>query len=83
MTLQAASYCRVSSDGQEQDGSSLSTQAEAIAKYCREHGYTLAPEHRYHDAGTGAEYRERPGLNALRDAIRHKEVDVFVCYALD
>ena len=30
-----AIYCRVSTEGQEQDGTSLQTQLEACRKYCR------------------------------------------------
>ncbi|MCJ7792251.1 MAG: recombinase family protein [Dehalococcoidia bacterium] len=33
--MKAAIYCRVSTEGQEQDGTSLQTQLEAYPKYCQ------------------------------------------------
>ena len=33
--MKAAIYCRVSTEGQEQDGTSLKTQLEACLKYCK------------------------------------------------
>jgi site-specific DNA recombinase len=33
--MKAAIYCRVSTEGQEQEGTSLQTQFEACQKYCR------------------------------------------------
>lgn len=34
-----AIYCRVSTEGQEQDGTSLQTQLEACRKYCQARRY--------------------------------------------
>ena len=39
--MKAAIYCRVSTEGQEQDGTSLQTQLEACLKYCQTKGYEL------------------------------------------
>ena len=33
--MKAAIYCRVSTEGQEQDGTSLQTQLEAYRTYCQ------------------------------------------------
>lgn len=33
--MKAAIYCRVSTEGQERDGTSLQTQMEACRKYCQ------------------------------------------------
>ena len=37
----AAIYCRVSTDDQEKEGTSLTTQLEACLKYCQDKGYTV------------------------------------------
>jgi len=37
----AAIYCRVSTDNQESEGTSLQTQLEACTKYCRDRGYEV------------------------------------------
>jgi site-specific DNA recombinase len=79
----ATIYKRVSSDKQEQDGSSLETQEAACLAYCREHGYTVAPEHIYQDVYTGMEYRPRPGLNKLLQAAARHEFDVVVFNSLE
>jgi site-specific DNA recombinase len=77
----AAIYVRVSTPGQEQDGTSLETQEDACRAYAAQHGWTVAGVWR--DAYTATEYRPRPGLTALREAIRAGEVDVILCHALD
>lgn len=79
--MRATIYTRVSSTGQEQDGTSLATQLAACRAYAKEHGFTIVGE--YSDTWTGAQYRERPGLSELRRRVRAGEVDVVLCYALD
>ncbi len=81
--LRAASYSRVSSSHQEQEGSSLGTQAAAINAFIDQRGYTLDPDQVYQDVHTGADLRERPGMSRLREVIRAGGVDVVVFYALD
>ena len=39
--MKAAIYCRVSTEGQEQDGTSLQTQLEACRKYCQARRYEV------------------------------------------
>ena len=39
--MNAAIYCRVSTDDQEKEGTSLTTQLEACQKYCQDKGYTV------------------------------------------
>jgi site-specific DNA recombinase len=79
----AAIYVRVSTAGQEQDGTSLVTQ-EA---YCREcagrRGYAIDEAHVYREVHTGTELWERAVLTRLREAIRRREMDCLVCYAID
>lgn len=73
-------YIRVSS-GPQEDGASLDTQEARCAAYCAEQGYQVIGVHS--DTHTGAEYRERPALSALREQVRAGLVNVVVCYAVD
>jgi site-specific DNA recombinase len=76
----AAIYCRVSTDNQEQEGTSLQTQLEACLKYCQDKGYDVA--YRFSEAYSGLSL-ERPELDKLRDLVRNEGIDVVVCYSLD
>jgi site-specific DNA recombinase len=75
-----AIYIRVSSGGQE-DGYSLETQDAR----CRAHAEALGLSvlEVFQDVHTGAEWRERPGLTQLRQAVRSGEIDVVLAFALD
>ena len=79
----AAIYVRVSTAGQEQDGTSLETQEAACRRYAAERGYTVDESHVYREVHTGVELWERPQLTRLREAIRRREVDLVVAYAID
>ena len=79
-TQRCALYVRVSSVGQEV-GYSLETQVARCSAYAQEHGFTVVSIFR--DVHTGAEWRERPGLSQLREAVRRSEIDVVVAFALD
>ncbi len=76
----AAIYCRVSTDNQESEGTSLQTQLEACLKYCQEKGYDVA--YRFSEAYSGLTL-DRPKLNELRELIRNEQIDVVVVYCLD
>ena len=82
-TRRAALYVRVSSKGQEEDGTSLETQEQRCRAYCAEKGYTVAEEHVYREVHTGTELWERSVLAASREAVRRREVDVLVAFAID
>ena len=79
----AAVYVRVSTAGQEAEGTSLDSQ-EA---YCRQHaatqGYDVAEGHVYREVFTGTELWDRPRLNQLRGAIRAGDVDALIVHATD
>jgi len=76
----AAIYCRVSTDNQEAEGTSLQTQLEACLKYCRDKGYNVV--YRFSEAYSGLTL-ERPKLNELRELVRAGDIDIIVCYCLD
>ena len=76
----AAVYCRVSTDAQEREGTSLQTQLEACLKYCQNKNYEVA--YRYSETFSGLSL-ERPELDKLRELARNERVDVVVCYSLD
>jgi site-specific DNA recombinase len=76
----AAVYCRVSTDNQEREGTSLQTQLENCLKYCQDKGYDVS--YRFSEAYSGLSL-ERPELDNLRELVRNEAVDVIVCYSLD
>ena len=78
--MKAAIYCRVSTEGQEQDGTSLITQLEACQKYCQARQYQV--EHELSEAWSGLSL-ERPKLDELRELIRTEAIDAVVVYSLD
>ena len=76
----AAIYCRVSTDNQESEGTSLKTQLEACLDYCVGKEYQVA--YRFSESYSGLTL-DRPRLNELMDLIRAGEVDILVIYCLD
>ncbi|ACZ39651.1 recombinase family protein [Sphaerobacter thermophilus] len=77
----AAIYARVSSEQQERDGTSLDTQLAACRQYAAAHGYEVVAE--YREVFTGVNLWDRRELTALREAMRRKEFDVVIAYAID
>jgi len=78
--MQTAIYCRVSTEGQEQDGTSLQTQMEACRKYCQAGRYEVGCE--LSEAWSGLSL-ERPKLDELRELVRSDKIDTVVVYSLD
>ncbi len=78
--MNVAIYCRVSTEGQEQDGTSLKTQLEACVKYCKTKGYDVVCQ--YAEAWSGLS-PERPRLAELREVVRSQRIDSVVFYSLD
>jgi len=78
--MKAAIYCRVSTEGQEQEGTSLQTQLEACLKHCQAEGFEVA--YKYSEAWSGLSL-ERPKLAELREVIRSEKIDSLVVYSLD
>jgi len=78
--MKVAIYCRVSTEGQEQEGTSLQTQLEACQKYCQSKGYEVAYE--FNEAFSGLSL-ERPKLAELRELARSESIDSIIVYSLD
>ena len=79
----AAICVRVSSQGQELDGTSLETQEAACRRYAGERGYTIDERHVYREVHTGADLHERGRMTDLRAAARAGEIGIVVCHAVD
>jgi site-specific DNA recombinase len=78
--VKAAIYCRVSTDDQEREGTSLKTQMESCLNYCHEKGYEVSQ--RFSEAYSGLTLG-RPKLRELQGLIRTGNIDVIVIYCLD
>jgi site-specific DNA recombinase len=79
----AAIYCRVSTDQQEEEGTSLETQEKACREYAARHGYAVDEAHVFVEASSGFRLWERRKITLLRDLVQQRQVDVVVGYALD
>jgi len=78
--IKAAIYCRVSTDNQDREGTSLQTQLENCLTYCQGKGYDAS--YRFSESYSGLSL-ERPELDKLRELVRTEAIDVVVCYSLD
>ncbi len=76
----AAIYCRVSTEDQEKEGTSLQTQLAACQDYCQKKGYEVAVS--FSEAYSGLTL-DRLKLNELRDLIAVGGINVLVIYCLD
>ena len=78
--MNAALYCRISTDDQDKEGTSLKTQLRSCLEHCNRKGYEVA--HRFTETYSGLSL-DRPQLTQLRDLVRTNQVDVVVIYCLD
>lgn len=78
--MRAIIYCRVSTDAQEAQGTSLDSQAEACKRYCLSKGYTIYKVVKEVYSGLSI---DRPLLSELRNEALKGYFDVVVGYALD
>ncbi len=78
--IPVATYCRVSTEDQEREGTSLDTQRQGCLKYCQEKGYL--PIYQFAETASGL-ILERPKLNELRKLVRVGEIRCLVIYCLD
>jgi len=80
--MRAAIYCRVSTEDQEREGTSLDSQLEACLKKAHELGYEVPEEFIILETCSGLTL-DRPKLPRLRQWVRDKEVDAVIAYTLD
>lgn len=78
----AAIYCRVSTEDQEREGTSLESQKEACMQKAKELGYDANEEYTTMETYSGLSL-DRPKLSKLREWVRNKEVDAVIAYTLD
>jgi site-specific DNA recombinase len=81
-TMRAAIYCRVSTEDQEKEGTSLDSQREACLAKAREPGYEVADDFVLSETYSGLTL-DRPKLSQLRQWVKDKEVDAVIAYTLD
>ncbi len=79
-TKQAVAYCRVSSIGQQKNGSGLNRQEEIIAEYAGQAGYELIEV--YHEAMTGSD-ADRPMFTRMLADILSNGCRVIIVERLD
>jgi site-specific DNA recombinase len=81
--VRAATYVRVSTEEQADNGTSLDTQREQASAYAASRGWTLVAE--FVDAGISGTKDEsgRPGLRDLMHAARNGEIEVVVVTKVD
>ncbi len=80
--MRAAIYCRVSTEDQEREGTSLLSQREACEKLAQEHGYHVPDGFCFIETYSGLSL-ERPKLDELRVLVRDRSIDCVIAFALD
>ena len=80
--MRAAIYARVSTERQERQ-QTIDSQIVALRAWAQEVGHELRPEHAFSDEGYSGARLDRPGLDALRDAVRDAEIDVVAMLSPD
>lgn len=80
--MKAAIYCRVSTEDQEREGTSLDSQLRACQDKMRELEYEISEKYTIKETYSGLSL-DRPKLEQLRQWVRDKEVDAVVAYTLD
>lgn len=76
-----AIYARVSTDIQEEDGTSLETQVENCLALAEANGFTVVVIFR--EVYTGSLYRERPLLSQMREMYRNGEINGVIFNTFD
>src|SRR5215218_3626714 len=80
--MRAAIYARVSTERQERQ-QTIDSQIAALSAWAEEAGHELRAEHAFRDEGYSGARLDRPGLDALRDAVRDSEVDIVAVLSPD
>ncbi len=80
--MKAAIYCRVSTEDQEREGTSLDSQLEACQDKAQGLGYEINDKYTVRETYSGLSL-DRPKLAELRQWVKDKEVDAVIAYTLD
>jgi len=80
--VRAAIYARVSTERQERQ-QTIDSQLSALRAWAEAGGHELNDRHVFRDEGYSGARLDRPGLDALRDAVRDGEVEVLGILAPD
>ena len=80
--MEAGVYCRVSTENQEREGSSLDSQKEACLKKASELGYSVNEDYILNEVYSGLTI-ERPQLERLRNWVKTNEVAAVIVYSTD
>jgi site-specific DNA recombinase len=72
--MRAALYARVSTERQERQ-QTIDSQLTALRGWATAAGHQVAEEHVFRDEGYSGARLDRPGLDALRDAVRDGAVE--------
>ena len=74
-------YCRVSTQKQSDEGTSLGSQAESCLEYAKSHGLTVAKTTK--EVFSGAEMFDRPKLAIDREEIRAGKYSAIIIHSID
>jgi site-specific DNA recombinase len=80
--MRAAVYARVSTERQERQ-QTIDSQLAALRAWAEAEGHDLNDRHVFRDEGYSGTRLDRPGLDALRDAVRDGEVEILGVLAPD
>ena len=80
--MKAAIYCRVSTEDQEREGTSLESQREACLRKAKELNFDVDNNFIYIESYSGLTL-DRPKLTELREAVRDGDVQAVVAYCID
>jgi site-specific DNA recombinase len=80
--MRAVIYCRVSTEDQEREGTSLQSQLEACLKKAQELEYDVQEERILTEIFSGL-MLDRPKLTQLREWVKRKEIDAVIVYSTD
>ena len=74
-------YARVSTEGQEIE-ETIDSQIDELKERIKKDNCYISPEHEFSDDGWTGTILARPGLDALRDTIKRKEIKILYIYDL-
>ena len=80
--MRAALYARVSTERQERQ-QTIDSQLATLRGWVGAEGHQLAEEHVFRDEGYSGARLDRPGLDALRDAVRDGAVGLVAVLSPD